>query len=136
VGEDDAVSAAEVAMEVELANPEEGSELERPVVVRCAGLDFDAGTGTWTDADGTEARGTPQSAQIRAACGLRPGGLRYAQTSHSQASKTLSAPPVGVLTDTDDAPAEVEPDAEVGGDDNAGRERWRVILGEDANRPV
>lgn len=35
---------------------------------------------------GTAVRGTPQSSQTRAADGLKPGGLRYAHTSHSQLS--------------------------------------------------
>lgn len=41
--------------------------------------------------EGTESRGTPHSAHIRAAAGLRPGGLRYAHTSHSQLSKRMDS---------------------------------------------
>ena len=36
----------------------------------------------------TALRGTPHKAHIRAAVGLKPGGLRWLQTSHSQLSNT------------------------------------------------
>ena len=51
------------------------------------GADIGAGSG-----EGTDSRGTPQSPHIRAAAGLRPGGLRFAQTSHSQLSNNGLSP--------------------------------------------
>jgi hypothetical protein len=42
------------------------------------------------DGSGTEDRGTPHRPHIRAAWGLRPGGLRKAHTSHSHAANAES----------------------------------------------
>lgn len=49
------------------------------------------GAGDTETDEGTESRGTPQSAQTRRAAGESPGGLRYAQIAHSQLAQGSSA---------------------------------------------
>lgn len=65
---------------------------------------------------GNDVRGTPHKLQIRAAAGLRPGGLRLPQTSHSQLSNPVSCP--------------------LGSDKAESPERWQVTFGEDLKRPA
>lgn len=76
-----------------------------------------------TDADvvnaGTDDRGTPHSPQILAAAGLKPGGLRYAHTSHSQLSNPVSTSSLVPRSDATELP-----------------DRWSVILADDLNRPA
>lgn len=69
---------------------------------------------------GTALRGTPQSEHILAADGLRPGGLRYAQTSHSQLSKAGTA-------------VVMVPDPRLS--EELGAVKYSVALGEELNSP-
>jgi hypothetical protein len=114
----------------ELARPEEGRELDMCDLTGdiCPAIGFSAGTGV-ADASSTgiDERETPHSPHILAACGLRPGGFRYAHTSHSHAAHPGVVPSVWSFI----TPAE-ETDVWA----LAGRDRWRVALGELANKPA
>lgn len=98
------------AAETESGDDADGKEDERccSVVAREA------------EAGSTELRGTPHNPHIFAAAGLSPGGLRYAQSSHSQLSNSVPR----TSLEPGKGPAELPVD------------KWRVTLGEDLKRPA
>lgn len=69
---------------------------------------------------GTESREIPHRPQTRAAAGLSPGGLRYAQTWHSQLANGVSGP-------------SLEPGS---AEAAKGTEIYKVTFAEDENSPA